>query len=162
MIRAPRSRMMIHFILSQKRDNETRTQQQYSDNGDSLHTTMDFFVTTIKERVGRFGARAKYRCQDVVAKLKRHSTTDLKNEQHLQILDPNWAQLRDSDNAEENIQYYKLAYAVKKRFFDHLLVPPKAYATGWNPHYHQCSIALHHPPPLWAWTALSRLIVQCL
>jgi hypothetical protein len=60
----------------------------------------------------------------------------------LETLYPKFAQLRDSDIAEENEQYCKLAYAVEKRFFDHLISPPKAGATDGEFHKHRCSIEI--------------------
>lgn len=46
----------------------------------------------------------------------------------LKTIYPNFAQLRDSEIPEENEKYCKLAYAVGKGFFDHLMIAPKAGA----------------------------------
>jgi hypothetical protein len=44
--------------------------------------------------------------------------------EELRIVYPNYAQLKDSDDPFENEKYMKLAYAVGKKFFGHLLSDP--------------------------------------
>lgn len=60
----------------------------------------------------------------------------------LKTLYPNFAQLRDSELPQENEKYCKLVYAVGKKFFDHLLSPPKAGATDIELQHHDLEIEI--------------------
>ena len=72
---------------------------------------------SIKKRLKAAWKRNKHRGNETIS-------NDSEVYEELRIVYPNYAQLKDSDDTLENEMYMKLAYAVGKGFFDHLLSQP--------------------------------------